>query len=225
MACKGGGYDPGCDNNPQFTDVRLVDGNGNVITSAYPGDIVYIEAKVQGSVFPHCSNYYLIFYGRNAEYLECYQDHVLWSESRWVSHPYGVPNYPGETITLGVLEVLTGKFLSTTLEILVLVMEGEADITHVEAPSEFTPNVQFLIDVFVKNVGETDELFVRILNTDTGEILDEYAQSVPSGHNWLHKAYITLTQTTVFHGRVEAGHEETTSTRKILICQEGYCHV
>lgn len=86
--------------------------------------------------------------------------------------------------------------------------EGKADITNVDAPSEFTPNVVFGIDISVKNIGETDTIFARVINSDTGELLKESSATVGSGSTKLFTFNIILVQTTAFHGRIEAGHVE-----------------
>lgn len=214
MACKGSGYDTGCGSNPDFNSIMILDDQGKVTTSAHPGDIVHIVAIVKGDD-ESCSNYYLMFYGRKAEYLECYQDHLNRGVERAVSHPYAVPNYPGETITLGALEVLTGVLLTKTLEIL-LIVEGEASFIWVTAPSEFTPNVPFNIDVTVKNIGGTDDIFSRIRNQDTTEILSELSIGIPGGGQHVFRHTITLSQTTIFHCLIEIGHEESISTHRTI---------
>lgn len=219
MACKGSGYSASCGSNPELISVHVLNDQGQVITSAYPGDIVHIVAVVRGND-ASCSNYYLMFYGRNAEYLECYQGHVNKGATAAVSHPYGVPNYPGETITLGVLEVLTGTFLSVNLEILAI-EEGEATFINVAAPSEFTPNVPFNISVTVKNVGGTDDIFSRIYNQDNNQLLSEKVENIVAGGQHVFVHTITLSQTTVFHGLIQIGHEESVSTRKLLVIQQG----
>lgn len=86
--------------------------------------------------------------------------------------------------------------------------EGNADITNVDAPSEFTPGVVFGVDVSVKNIGETDTIFARVINSDTGELLKESSATVSGGSTRIFTFNIVLIQTTVFHGRIEAGHEE-----------------
>lgn len=223
MACKGRGYSDSCGSNPELISFNVLDSQGRVITSAQPGDIVHLVAVVGGGDIP-CSNYYLMFYGRNAEYLECYKDHVNDGATSAVSHPYGVPNYPGETITLAVLEVLSGMFLSVTLEILEIV-EGEAAFIWVTAPSEFTPNVPFDIEVTVKNVGGTDDIFSRIWNQDTNQILSEKVKTIVGGGQHVFVHTITLSQTTYFHCIIQIGHEESVSTRKVLVLPGGCCHV
>lgn len=117
LECAGNGYDALCGYSPLYTHVKITDAAGNTITEAYPGDIVYIKARIQGNNIP-CSNFYLMFYGRQAEYLGCYQDRVTMATHWWVAWPFGVPNYPGTTITVGALENLTGVLLTTPLTIL-----------------------------------------------------------------------------------------------------------
>lgn len=86
--------------------------------------------------------------------------------------------------------------------------EGKADITNVDAPSEFTPNVIFGIDVSVKNIGEDDTIFARLKNIDTGNLLAELSETVGSGATKLFTFNLMLSQNTTFHGLIEAGHEE-----------------
>lgn len=223
MACKGRGYSDSCGSNPELLSFNVLDSQGRVITSAHPGDIVHLVAVVGGADSP-CSNYYLMFYGRNAEYLECYQDYVNDGATAAVAHPYGVPNYPGETITLAVLEVLSGMFLSVTLEILAVV-EGEAAFIWVTAPSEFTPYIPFDISVTVQNNGGTDDIFSRIINQDTGTVISELVEHVVGGGQHVFVHTITLTQNTYFHCLIQIGHEESVSTSKVLVTPGGCCHV
>lgn len=116
LDCSGNGHDVLCGNEPQFNDIKITDASNNTITSAHPGDIVYIKAKIHGYNYP-CSNFTLFFYGKDAEYLGCYKDRVGNGEDWWVAWPYGVPNYPGTTITCGALELLTETLRTTSLYI------------------------------------------------------------------------------------------------------------
>lgn len=84
--------------------------------------------------------------------------------------------------------------------------EGKAEIVLVVAPSEFTPGESFPIGVNVRNSGGNDELFVRIKDIETGQYLGERILLVPSGTATVFPFNITLTKTTDFRGRAEAGH-------------------
>lgn len=86
--------------------------------------------------------------------------------------------------------------------------EGNAVITNVDKPSEFTPNVIFGIDVSVKNTGEDDTIFVMLSCIDTGNPLAELSATVGSGSTKLFTFNLMLTQNTTFHGLIEAGHVE-----------------
>jgi len=88
--------------------------------------------------------------------------------------------------------------------------EGKARITEVTAPSEFTPDVPFYVKVRLVNDGGDDKLFFRLINSDTGTILREIINPfiTITGGGWTISSKITLTQTTDFHGRAEAGHTE-----------------
>jgi len=220
MACRGNGYGTGCGGSPEFTDVKVTDAQGNTITSAYPGDIVYIKAKIHGYDFP-CSNFYLMFYGRNAEYIDCYKDRVAWDTDWWVTQSYGVPYHPGDVISLGALEMLTGVMKITDFEILVPVEEGEASFIWVTAPPEFTPNVPFNIDVTVKNIGGTDDIFSRIVNQDTGngppQTLSEKVENIAGGGQHVFSHTITLSQTTYFHCLIQIGHDESIRIHRINV--------
>ena len=87
-------------------------------------------------------------------------------------------------------------------------MEGEATIVSITKPDSFTPGVQFYIRPLITNVGGGDTLFVTLTNIDTGAVLDEQEIYVSSGRNWTPYMYVTLTQTTDFHGLLEVGHIE-----------------
>jgi len=89
--------------------------------------------------------------------------------------------------------------------------EGEADIVAVEAPDVFEPDVQFVMRVTVKNTGSfADNLFVKLTNVDTGEVLQDMATTTPiePGNTIEQMIFVTLSQVTDFHGLVEGGHLE-----------------
>jgi len=85
--------------------------------------------------------------------------------------------------------------------------EGKATIISITKPDTFTPGESFTVKHSTKNNGGDDTLFARLINTDTGAILKESTHYTASGVTWGEYWTITLTQTTDFHGRVEAGHE------------------
>ena len=87
---------------------------------------------------------------------------------------------------------------------------GMANIVSVNNPPAFVPNVMFPIIVEISNTSIFDDvLFIRITNSDTNEILGEANIDIPAGQTAPPFPFqITLTQTTDFHGTVEAGHEE-----------------
>lgn len=87
--------------------------------------------------------------------------------------------------------------------------EGKADIVAVDAPSTFTPGVAFYIYAEILNVGSiANYLFVKLTNVDTGDVLYEATSDTPIMLNekWIQAMEVVLTQTTDFHGRVDAGH-------------------
>jgi len=84
--------------------------------------------------------------------------------------------------------------------------EGIAEIISVSAPDTFSSGVTFDVDVVAKNTGYYDVIFVRIIDVDTGNVLDYRALNVSRNATRTFPLEITLTQTTDFHGRVEAGH-------------------
>jgi len=89
--------------------------------------------------------------------------------------------------------------------------EGEADIVDVEAPDVFEPDVQFVMCVTVENTGSfADNLFVKLTNVDTGEVLQDMATTTPiePGNTIEQMIFVTLSQVTDFHGLVEGGHLE-----------------
>jgi hypothetical protein len=88
---------------------------------------------------------------------------------------------------------------------------GIADIVVVEYPSVFVPDVAFDVVVSLTNIGDFDDnLFIKITNVDTGELLDEVYYFVPAGTSILvpHVFTLTLSQTTEFNGLIEGGHGE-----------------
>lgn len=88
----------------------------------------------------------------------------------------------------------------------VLIPEGKADIVSVSVPSSFTPGVAFNVVVFIKNIGYTDDLFITFTDTDTGRLIAEVILRLAGGATEDWGINMTLTQTTDFHGKIEAGH-------------------
>lgn len=92
----------------------------------------------------------------------------------------------------------------------VLIPEGEAVIVEIGVPSSFTPGVQFEISIMVRNDGYDDHLFIKLTNTDTGDVLIDYTNPMitTTGQLWVYYYNALLTQITDFHGLVEVGHVE-----------------
>jgi len=86
--------------------------------------------------------------------------------------------------------------------------EGSATIISIYKSSTFTPGESFQVKPKVRNDGDDDTLFVRLINTDTGSTLKESTHYTSSGATWEQSWTVIITQETDFHGRVEAGHEE-----------------
>jgi hypothetical protein len=104
-----------------------------------------------------------------------------------------------------------GAWLVYTDTVNVIGGEGEADIVAVDAPSTFTPGVAFYIYAEILNVGNiADYLFAKLTNVNTGAVLYEDTSDTPIGLNtkWIQAMSVTLTQTTDFHGLIDAGHLE-----------------
>jgi len=94
--------------------------------------------------------------------------------------------------------------------------EGKAKIIDATVPGSFTPGTTHFILVKLKNVGSAaDVLFARLINNDTGKVLGESFMGVNPGATTgegitpaLRPFIVKLTQTTDFHGKIEAGHIE-----------------
>ena len=84
--------------------------------------------------------------------------------------------------------------------------EGIAEIISVIPPGTFTPDVEFAVDIKVRNNGYHDDIFARLTNVDTGVVLEERSVDIGGNGYRTFTFMITLTQTTNFHGLVEAGH-------------------
>ena len=85
--------------------------------------------------------------------------------------------------------------------------EGKATIVSITKPSTFTPGVSFHIKPKMRNDGGDDKLYVKLIDKDTGSVLKDYTSpTILSGNIWEHDMIVTLTQTTDFHGKIEAGH-------------------
>lgn len=88
--------------------------------------------------------------------------------------------------------------------------QGKAVIVGVTVPSSFTPGVPFDIDTTIRNDGEDDYLFGRLVDTDTGDTLDEFTtlKKIYAGYSWVYDVTLTLDQTTAFNWLIEVGHVE-----------------
>jgi len=87
--------------------------------------------------------------------------------------------------------------------------EGKATIISISKPSTFTPGVSFHIKPKMRNDGGDDNLYVKLIDKDTGSVLKDYTSpTILSGNTWEHDMIVTITQETDFHGRIDAGHIE-----------------
>lgn len=84
--------------------------------------------------------------------------------------------------------------------------EGKAAIVSIIAPSEFTPGDTVNITTKILNQGYTDSLFTRLKNKDTGTSLADKTVTVLENKTYDWITSIKITQTTDFHGLIEAGH-------------------
>ncbi len=91
-------------------------------------------------------------------------------------------------------------------------IKGIADITHIKTyPSSFTPGKKITIGVGLMNIGyEPDTLWYHIKNKDTDETIAEGTKFLTTGSQTEIGNDVILTQTTDFHGIVEAGHNNVT---------------
>jgi len=100
-----------------------------------------------------------------------------------------------------------GKVVDDSETITILVTgEGDAEIISVSVPDRFTPGVEFTVEIQVKNNGFGDDIFARLTNTDTDDILEERYVEIGGNGTRTFTFPITLSQTTDFHGLVEVGH-------------------
>lgn len=96
-----------------------------------------------------------------------------------------------------------------TITIPVLIPEGEAKIAAVNFPDQFIPGVRFDIIVAITNVGTyPDTLFIRLTNTDTGDVLGYDTLTLIPGGTLPSTFRITLVQEDDFNCLIEAGHVE-----------------
>ena len=85
--------------------------------------------------------------------------------------------------------------------------EGKATIISISKPSTFTSGVSFHIKSNVRNDGGDDNLYVKLIDKDTGSVLKDYTSpTISSGNIWEHDMIVTITKETDFHGTIEAGH-------------------
>lgn len=119
---------------------------------------------------------------------------------------------PGvHNISFIVLSDTRGWSEYARITITVIAAEGKADIVSIYKPDKFTPGVEFHIKPKVKNVGETDTLFMGLTDTDTGKVLkdpDIYTFYTAKGTIWEQDWVVTLVQKTDFHGKIQVGHKE-----------------
>ena len=110
-----------------------------------------------------------------------------------------------------LIQVYTGITWIFCTDTVIVTDEGEANILSVSKPATFMPNVPFHIKPKVRNDGASDTLFLGLYDTDTGETLkhpSSYTHYTGAGTIWEQDWIVTLSQTTDFHGRVDAGHVE-----------------
>ncbi|GAH67916.1 unnamed protein product [marine sediment metagenome] len=86
--------------------------------------------------------------------------------------------------------------------------EGKATIISITAPATFTSGVPFTIKPKIRNDGGDDKLYLRIIDKDTNTELKHGYITLAAGKEYVPTWSITLTQTTDFHGELEAGHVE-----------------
>lgn len=86
--------------------------------------------------------------------------------------------------------------------------EGRAVIVNVYVPSGFTSGVPFFVGVVIRNDGWSDDLFIKVTNIDTGEVILRFVMFVPGGAIDGRGDEVTLVQETDFNGLVEVGHIE-----------------
>jgi len=100
-----------------------------------------------------------------------------------------------------------GKVVDDSQTVTILVTgEGIANILFVTVPDTFRPGVEFEVEIQVKNNGFGDDIFARLTNTGTGDILEERYVEIGGNGTRTFTFPITLSQTTDFYGLVEVGH-------------------
>jgi hypothetical protein len=86
--------------------------------------------------------------------------------------------------------------------------EGNARIDPpVNAPSSSLPGSQINIIVNTTNIGADDNIFVRLIDIDTGQLLGEQRSFTISGQTFSPSFNVTMPPDRDFNIRVEAGHE------------------
>lgn len=90
FGCQGNGYEPLCfGGHGLLKDCRIKNMQGQVITSAFRGETIRLEAKIHGRDWP-CGNFYLEYhFGEN--YIDCYEDRIANGENWWVPIQYTIP--------------------------------------------------------------------------------------------------------------------------------------
>ena len=203
--CLGKGHDTTwC----HWKDVKII-GISVTPSSVKPGEKITIKAEIKcyGDWYVSCSNFTLKFYLGDT-YIGCYQDRLTKGETWFVPFEYTIPvgTSPGSWL------ITAKETHSSTLKITSVIVEesGKATITSISKPATFTPGVTFKITTRARNDGGSDNLFIQLVNKDTDAIIKKYTSPglIPPGGEHAYTMVITLTQTTDFHGRIEAGHIE-----------------
>jgi hypothetical protein len=178
-------------------------------TSVKPGDKITISGRVHGvgAWFISCGNFTLNYYfdGKN---IGCYEDRITKGQYWSVSVDYIIPagTTPG-THTIKVEESFSKTSKSTTITVVKL-PEGKAVITNISRPTDFTSGVSFSVGAMIRNDGGQDDMFVRLIDVDTGKVLATASRNMTSGllGMWVWTTKVSLSQKTDFHGRIDAGH-------------------
>ncbi len=123
-----------------------------------------------------------------------------------------VPTTETGSSAVGIAGVVAANIVDDAKEFTIPVAlpeEGQASILNIFGlPESFTPGESFYFSVQITNLGARDTIFFRIIDRDTEEVLYEKTQVLNTGDVWQQYLTLRLTQTTDFHGRVDAGHEE-----------------
>ena len=164
----------------------------------------------------HEHAYMYAIYGRvNGSWVKIVSGvHIHSTHNSWVKHRFNCDNCTGiRIITQHVPNVPRPTIGEVSFDYVTAPPpppppEGKAVITNVARPETFEPNKQFTVSVTIRNDGDDDYFFVRILNRYTNQNLSEIRLHLTPGSSYTTAHRITLAQKTAFSGRVEAGHEE-----------------